>query len=194
MNGTLNPVFRDWFRLDSVKKRAKVKVFTWNLTVLDEASDLHFDGEISRSNIRRKEKTGNATVLQLKKYCLDYVVVDFVHLPTQYIDGIMPGALDVITWLTEKNIITANTIIEFKNLKSGHISSFGPYEKKLIDLKSLFSCVPLSFLDTVWGKETQKYYDYVLRKNFCTKKGSINIQDNFGDCVEGREILQFQLV
>ena len=193
VSGSLNPLFRDYFRLRNVENKAKI--FTWNLTELKEQSDLHFDGKISKSNIQRKERYNNSAYSHLKNCCLDYVVIDFVHLPTEYFNRIVPGALEVIMWLTKRKIITAETIIEFKNLIVGHMSS--EYIGKLKEFEKMFSGIPLKISESVWGKETQKYYDHVLRKNVKLpdiSEDALNISDNFKDCVQDQEILQFQLL
>jgi hypothetical protein len=184
--GSLNPLFRDWYRLENVKKIATV--FTWNRTQFD--SHFHFDGDINRRNIEFKNANKDPTLIELKKRSLNYVVVDFFHLPTTYMNNIIPGTIEVLFWLKDNGIINAETKIEFKNLMKQHISKF---EKGLADLKKIFVCAPISFSDSVWSRETMKYYEYV-GKNGDTEKSKRYLSSHFKDCESGKEILQFQLV
>jgi len=194
--GSLNPLFRDSHRLENARKIATV--FTWNRTQFH--SDFHFDGDINRRNIELKDANNNPTLIELKKRTLDYVVVDFVHLPTTYMNNIIPGTIEVLFWLKDNGIINANTKIEFKNLMKQHISKF---EKGLADLKKIFVCVPLSFSDSVWSRETMKYYEYVENEIKYYEYVGINgdkeqskryMSSHFKDCERGKEIIQFQLV
>ena len=165
--------------------------FTWNLKEI-RGNDFHLAGPIGTTilepthNIRRRRSESPA-VLKLKKCSLDYFVVDFVHAPTSYMNNVMPGVIDVIFWLQQNNILTGKTKIEFKNLLQQHV--VGTYLEKLQKLKKHFSFSSMNFLESTWGKITQKYYDHLLIEGI---DGNV-FSNEFGGCPKGKEILQFQL-
>ena len=183
-DNTLNPTFRDFFRIQKVKEEKKVNsVFTWNLKRFVD-KDFHFDGPIS---VRTLQKSRVCVKSKLMACSLDYFVVDFVHSPTAYLDNLMSGAIDVIFWLQKNKILTEKTKIEFKNLRQEHINS--KYRSKLQELNRVFSFSSMNFLKSTWGKITQEYYDLLRTEGF---DGTV-FSDVFKDCLKGREVVQYQL-